>query len=386
MKRRELLQRAALSASAAALQTAAQAAAGQTIHLNPVAGLDSNPGTRAAPMRTLAAAARRVNAIQAPGPVSVVLDEGIYAATETAVFQPARAYSRTDRLTIRAAILPDDPEWHQSRMPTFVHAMPLSPDWNGRPDPFGGVAYGIRVETSHVSIQGLRMFGMPVVERPKPGAIHRLYTIGRHGRELEDLEVKQCLFAGDEITNPCHLPLLVNGHGLVVEHCLFYEVKQTVVYWTPGSKGHAMRNCLVIGGKAGVWTSGIAADFDYRNNVVSNSQYVWIGQGARSAQAELDRLSGARTAGTPGVPAPADVRYRVRNSLFAGNKRFTGSGAGPAMNFKDNDPSFLELIDTKRTEQPVELELDQTKRNYLHAAAGTEAARIGAGLFQKPAE
>ena len=74
----------------------------------------------------------------------------------------------------------------------------------------------------------------------------------------------------------------------------------------------------------------------------------------------------------------------MRNCLFAGNKKFTGSGAGPALNFRDNDPSFLELVDTKRTDQPIELELDQTKRNYLHAVAGSEAAKIGAGLFIKP--
>ena len=49
------------------------------------------------------------------------------------------------------------------------------------------------------------MLGMPVIERPRNGAIHRLYAIGRIDRSLDDLEVKQCLFAGDEVTNPHHL-------------------------------------------------------------------------------------------------------------------------------------------------------------------------------------
>jgi hypothetical protein len=73
----------------------------------------------------------------------------------------------------------------------------------------------------------------------------------------------------------------------------------------------------------------------------------------------------------------------VRGSLFAGNRKFTGSGAGPALNFRDNDPSFLELLDTKRIDQPIELEMDESKRNYLHPAGG-EAAKLGAGLFMKP--
>jgi hypothetical protein len=355
--------------------------------------VDVYPDTKAAPLKTLAAAADRVNKVREPGAVTLVLEEGIYAVSETALFQPARPFTKTERLTIRAAVLPDDPDWNPSRMPTLTHTMALSPTWNGRPDPFGGVAYGMQIETSHATVQGLRMFGMPVVEKPKAGTIHRLYAIGRIDRSLDDLEVKQCLFAGDEVTNPHYLSLLVNGSGLVVDHCVFYHVKQTVVYWSPGTKGHAMRNCVIYGCRAGVWTSGIANDFEYRNNVVANGEFVWIGQGAQSAQAELQQLAGGAgggppsggrgRGGQPSGPTPPEARYTVRGSLFAGNRKFTGSGAGPALNFRDNEPSFLELIDTKRIDEPISLEMDESKKNYLHPAGG-EAARIGAGLFTKP--
>jgi hypothetical protein len=71
--------------------------------------------------------------------------------------------------------------------------------------------------------------------------------------------------------------------------------------------------------------------------------------------------------------------------VFAGNKKFTGSGGGPALNFRDNDPSLLNLIDTKITDQPVQLELDQIKRNYLHVLEGTLGGDLGAGLFMKKA-
>jgi len=77
------------------------------------------------------------------------------------------------------------------------------------------------------------------------------------------------------------------------------------------------------------------------------------------------------------------VHYKVHDSLFAANRKFTGSGGGPALNFRDIDPSFLELIGTKMADQPIALEMDQTKRNYLHPIEGSEAARIGAGLFTK---
>ncbi len=373
-----------LAAVSLGLPRASQAATEETVYVSAKSGADSNPGTKEAPVRTLSAAATRANAITQTGPTTILLDEGIYAVNETAVFKPALPYSKVGRLSIRAAVLPDDPDWHTGRMPTLIHTMPLSQEWNGRPDPFGGVAYGMQIETSHVTIQGLKILGMPIVEHPEPRAIHRVYAIGRNDEKLDDLEIRQCLFAGDEVTNPSHLPILVRGTGLVLDHCLFYNVKQPVVYWTPGSTGHAMRHCLVYGAYGcSIWTSGIANDLDYRNNIVSNCNYVWIGQGARSSRAETGQGTQPPAGAMPAQPAEP-VHYRVRDSLFAGNKKYTGSGAGPALNFRDIDPSFLELTNTKVTEQPVQLELDQTKRNYLHPVAGSEAARIGAGFFLKP--
>ena len=400
MKRREFFQQTAFAGVAMAMERSALAAGEVTLYLDPVKGADANAGTKAAPLKTLAAAAARVNKLQEPGAVTLVLDEGIYAVNETAVFQPARPFKKTERLTIRAAVLPDDPDWNPARMPTLIHTMAFSADWNGRPDPFGGVAYGMQIETSHATVQGLRVFGMPAIEKPKKGAIHRLYAIGRNDRSLDDLEVKQCLFAGDEVTNPHHLPLLINGSGLVVDHCIFHRVKQSVVYWSPGTKGHAMRNCRDLrlqGRSAGrpalrtISTTGIMswrtanlfgsgkARGRFRLSC-SNSQ----GEPAEAAAGWHPHRTGRGPGRQPEGPTPPDARYTVRGSLFAGNRKFTGSGAGPALNFRDNDPSFLELVETRRTDQPIELEMDESKRDYLHPIAGSEAAKISAGLFMKP--
>ena len=155
--------------------TKAETAEGSTIHLNPASGSDTNSGVQSSPLRTLAEAARRVNETSGAGPMTVVLAEGIYAVGETTLLKPgSRAFSKNQRLTIRAEYLPDDPEWHLGRMPTLIHTLPLSPTWNGRPDPLGGAANGMLIETSHVTIQGLKILGMPVVESPRPGLIRRL--------------------------------------------------------------------------------------------------------------------------------------------------------------------------------------------------------------------
>jgi hypothetical protein len=48
----------------------------------------------------------------------------------------------------------------------------------------------------------------------------------------------------------------------------------------------------------------------------------------------------------------------VIDRLFTGNKKFAGSGEGPALNGRDTDPSSLELIGTWKSNEPRELEMD----------------------------
>jgi hypothetical protein len=353
---------------------------GSTIFVDPAKGTDTSSGTRESPLRSLAQAARQVNQNGGSGPMTIILSGGIYAVGETTLLRPERrAFSRAERLTIRAEVLPDDPEWHTGRMPTLIHTMPIPETWNGRVDPLGGAADGMMIETSHVTVQGLKFLGIPVVESPKAGVIRRLYAISRLRRDLEDLEIAQCVFAGDEVTNPNHVGIIAHGSGVVVSHCIFRGLKISVVYWTGGSSGHAMRNCLCHGlYGSSVWTAGIADDFDYRNNVVESSNYVWTYQSGVSAQAD----AGGRTGQAVAVPG-APNRYRVVDCYFADNQALTGSGTGARLEYHDIDPSFLELVGTTIASQPVALERDQARRDYLHPIAGSPAARVGAGLFRK---
>ncbi|MCK7530204.1 MAG: hypothetical protein MZV63_03690 [Marinilabiliales bacterium] len=45
-------------------------------------------------------------------------------------------------------------------MPVIISTMPLELKPGGREDPLGGRSYGIQIETSHVTIQGLRVLGL----------------------------------------------------------------------------------------------------------------------------------------------------------------------------------------------------------------------------------
>ena len=381
------VQPASILARAISKQTNAQAK--DTLYVNPATGRDNNSGAKDAPLKSLPEVARRVNASAGTGAFTAILSEGIYSVDETVLLSPKnRKFTKENRLTIRAEVLPDDPEWNIGRMPTLIHTMPLGSTWNGRPDPLGGVADGILIETSHVTIRGLRVLGIPVVESPKPGQIRRLYAISRLRRDLEDLEVAQCLLVGDELIAPNHVSIIAHGNGVNVHHCIFRGQKISVVYWTPGSTGHSMHHCVLhdLYGSA-VWTAAIANDFEYRNNVVSDSNYVWTAQGGASASADAAGRGGQQAAPATAQakePIQNKAHYKVIDSYLAHNRRLAGSGTGARLEYKDIDAGFLEMIGTKTTEQSITFERDQSKRNYLHPVAGSEAAKIGAGLFLKP--
>ena len=434
MNRRELLKAGIRATALAAMlrpglssaQAVTASGAGDTIYLNPATGADGNSGARAAPLRTLAEAGRRVSQSAGTGPMTIVLTKGIYAVGESMLLKPqTRSFSATNRLTIRSEFLPDEPGWTADGMPTLIFTMPFTdpPTWNGRPDAAGGAVDGILIETSHVSILGLKFLGLPVLEGPRPGIERRLYGINRSSRELEDLEIGQCMFLGDYVTNPIHVGIIANGDGIDIHHTIFRENKITVVYWQGGSRGHAMRNCIITGCYgSGLWTAGIAADFKFENNVVDDCRYAWTyqnaatappflynpdgslsdipsrGGAAADAAAEAAGRGGAAAGGRGGaaagrgpggggrgpIPPSELIHYKVVNCHFGKNLNLAGSGTGATLGYVPIDAAFMDLVGSKMTNQPVAIEMNQRSRNYLHPVAGSEAAAIGAGLFTKP--
>jgi hypothetical protein len=352
--------------------------AGAFLFVDPHRGNDRDKGHAATPLRTIAEAVNRANRSNGHEAFTIVLNEGIHVIDRTVSIAPRpRRFSADARLTIRAAVLPGDNGWHVGRMPTLIHTMPLSPVWNGRDDPLGGAADGLLVATSHVTVQGLRILGRPVLETPQPGQILRLYSISRLDRSLNDLEISQCLFVGDDFVAPSHVAIIALGNGLKVHHCVFRNLKIAAVFWEGGSTGHAMHHCVCDGlYGSSVWTSGVAEDFVYANNLVTGGNYVWTNQSAASAAAD----EGGRAGGAATKP-PAQLSYQVTDCHFAGNRRLAGSGTGARLEYQDIDPSFLKMQGTTIEDAAIRLPVDATRSDYLHAPVGSPAARLGAGLF-----
>jgi len=338
------------------LAATAGPSAAQQLFVNVASGADTNPGTRERPLRSIPEAARRVNADSGSNSSEVVVAPGVYVLSQTAFFKNNKRYTATDRLMIRAEALPDDPQWRPQQMPTVVTAVPLLAD------PGGETGNGIQIEVSHATIQGLRFTGGLDFYYKTPNQIRRTYPIWRDGSNLEDLLVKQCVFIGDEQIMPLHVGVIANGHGLVLEHDIFYNVKNAVVFWrAEGGTSHrnAMRNCLVYGAStSGIWTVETDGDdFDFRNNVIANSRVVWMRE-----------QRGTR-------------RYKAVASVFSDNANLAAHGSATGQ-FTLSDSDFLALQDMQLAGK-VDLVMDRGERDYLHIRKGSAGSDVGAGLFTK---
>ena len=363
--RTNILLRAIVIVILTTIQTVAYSQSSIEFFINEINGNDQKPGTKEQPLKTLNKAADLVNLANGKGAITVYLSEGIYGLDATATFHPANwHFTKEQRLTIRAEVLPDDANWDPGKMPVIVSTMPLNFKPYGNNDPLGGTSYGIQIETEHVTIQGLRVLGTPVHERPKDGMVRRNYPIVREGRNLDDLRITQCLFMGDRQAIPNHLAILASGQGVVVDHCIFYHCKDAVVFWfsdEPAKNCEVHHNLFIGNYGANVWSWSAAEDLKFYNNVVTDTNVFWI----------LNR--------------DEKTSFSLSNSLISGYTELVNKGGGPAGFGEKADPAKLKLgkdVILKK-EGKLQIEEDQTKRNYLHLVSGTPGSELKAGLFNQ---
>ena len=331
------------------------------IYVNANTGKNNNDGVQGSPLQTLSEAAKRINNAKGKGAITIYLSKGIYGMSETADFNPQNwEFTKENRLIIRAEILPDDSAWHPAEMPVMVSTMPFLVEKNEKGEITGGENFGILIQKSHVTIQGLRILGEPVHENPYKGILVRNYPIVWEGKNLEDLRVTQCLFIGDKYAIPNHLGILANGTNLEVDHCVFFGVKDAVVMWKSPSANSSMHHNLIINSYGGiVWTWSATNDFKFYNNVVSNANVLWIFE-------KEEKLS-----------------YSIENSIIVGYQSIANKGGGAQGFGEKANPAKLKInrnviIKNKGSLRVVE---NQTSKLYLHIQPGTLGSNLGAGLF-----
>jgi hypothetical protein len=333
------------------------------IYLNPELGKDTNLGTKENPLKSLGEAAKRVNGSGGEGAITIYLSAGVYGMSETADFNAQKwKFSSSNRLTVRAEILPDDEKWSPAEMPILISILPFSVEKNDKGEIIGAQNFGILVQNSHVTIQGLRILGQPVHENPSNGVLIRNYPIVWEGKELEDFRVTQCLFVGSKYTVPNHLGILANGKTLEVDHCVFHGVKDAVVMWNSPATNSSFHHNLIVDSYGGaVWTWSTTSDFKFYNNAISNSNVLWV------------------------LEKEEKESFVIENSIIVGYNSLVNKGGG-AQGFGEKGNleklKFNPDVILKNVGQ-LEIIEDQTNRNFLHIKPGTLGSNLGAGLFTK---
>jgi len=331
------------------------------VYVNANIGNNNNNGTRESPLLTLDEAAKRINSSKGSGAITVYLSRGVYGMAKTADFNPVNwKFFKENRLTIRAEVLPDDSNWSHAEMPVLISTMPFLEEKNGKNEVTGAQNFGILIQSSHVTIQGLRILGQPVHENPKAGILVRNYPIAWEGKDLEDMRITQCLFIGDKYAAPNHLAVLANGKGLELDHCVFYGVKDALVMWYSPATNSSMHHNLVINSYGGVvWTWAATEDFKFYNNVISNANVLWI----------LDK--------------DEKLSYTIDTSIIVGYNTLVNKGGGAHGFGEKADPAKIKINKNVILKKEGKLEIvdDQISRLYLHIKPGTLGSALGAGLF-----
>ncbi|MES2649997.1 MAG: right-handed parallel beta-helix repeat-containing protein [Bacteroidota bacterium] len=344
-------------------QLTTRLSADSTIYINASTGKNNNDGTKSSPLQTLNEAAKRLNSTKGKGPVTIYISRGVYGLAETVDFNPVNwVFTKEERLTIRAEVLPDDSNWNPADMPVLISTMQFADEKNDKNEITGAQNFGILIQNSHVTIQGLRILGEPVHENPSPGILVRNYPIVWEGKNLEDLRVTQCLFIGNKYAIPNHLGVLANGKNLVVDHCLFYGVKDAVVMWNSPATNSSFHHNIIIDSYGGiVWTWAATDDFKFYNNVISNANVLWL----------LDK--------------DEKLSYSIENSIIVGYNSLVNKGGGAHGFGEKANPGKIKIYKDVILKKQGKLEMvdDQASKLYLHIKPGTLGSDLGAGLFKK---
>lgn len=320
-------------------------------------GYDANPGTEDKPLQSIARAAVLINGSTESGPTTIKIRPGIYVIDKTVTFKNQRAYTRDARLTIEATILPDDPNWKPVHMPVIL-STEIPVQWEKSKAPVE--TSGFKVEINHVTIRGIKFLGSPVSHI-------WYYPVFREGKNLEDLLVTQCLFVMDNYAMSSNVAIIANGHGLVVDHCIFYKCRNPVVFWNAEggvSRNNAMRYCIVDGARtSGVWVCQTAEDFDFHHNIITRSACTW-----------MRNSSNQRT-------------YQLHDCIITDNKYYSME-CGPDWNLSPTGPGIKydekEVIKNGKIVLEMGNGIDVTvPRNFLHPVPGSLGCDLGAGLFKK---
>jgi hypothetical protein len=327
----------------------AHGATAEVIYVDSASGNDINPGTKEKPLRTIARTAAIVNDGSEPGPTIIKIEPGAYCVTEMVVFENSRQYTNEKRFVIEATVLPDEPNWTPASMPVVLSTVKgEGPDTEKH-------AIALKIEVNHATVRGIKFLGNP---RPRTWG----YSIFRSGKGLEDLIVTQCLFVGDEDASHLQVGIIAHGNKIRADHCIFYNARNSVVFWQNAGggvkTGNGITNSIIYGTtQSAVWTAWPDKDFIFENNIIANCNYVWMKNSFNS------------------------TRYTMNNCIVVNNNNYQGDESRQPTQFALDENIVIKNVNVLLSKKESNVHLPLPK-DYLHIIPGALGYDIGAGIFK----
>ncbi|GAB4011774.1 hypothetical protein GCM10028808_26160 [Spirosoma migulaei] len=321
-------------------------ASAQTLYVDATRGKDEANGTATDPIASLDKAVALARDFTGTESVTIKIYPGLYVLRQVLEIKTRSSSADTVRYSLEAVTMPDDPDWQPTKMPVIQS---VSADNSTKQFAH---AIGFLVAKNNVSFKGLKFVG-----NANP-AVRYYYPITREDETLRGLSVSQCYFIGEKNSSPIQGAIWAHGGGTHVDHTIFYGCKNALLLFK-SITDFALTNSIISGSyEAAVWFGPYESDFLFRNNVVTNCEYVWL----RAPDT------------TP--------KYTFSNSVIAGNAHYMGFYGSKGA---------IEANETNQIEQGVKktgtILLSEVKTNglppdYLNLLPQSAGYDLKAGIFK----
>jgi hypothetical protein len=321
----------------------------QAVYVDSDTGNDTNLGTKEAPVFSIKKAAEIIRS-RDNDIYTMKINPGIYILDKH-VSVDTKKEMNNKRIVIEASILPDDPSWTPEKMPIVI-----STSKKGEvPGENYHYVVSFLINESHVTIRGIKF----------PGYYYpntRYFPIARFNKTKTDLLVEQCLFVGEEDASHLQVGIIAHGNRIRADHCVFYNVRNSVVFWMDAGDGlktgNGITNSIIYGTtQSAVWTAWPDKDFIFENNIVANCNYVWMKNSFNN------------------------TRYVMNNCIVVNNNNYQGDESRQPAQFALDENNVIKngKVLLRKKESNVHLPLP---KDYLHIIPGTLGYDMGAGLFK----
>lgn len=322
----------------------------QVVYVDSKNGDDNNSGTGNAPVSSINKAASIIKNknndiyIMKINPGIYVIDKYVSILTDKEI--------NNKRIIIEANILPDDTAWTPEKMPIIINS-------SGKgeiPDADYSYVISFLINESHVTVRGIKFHGYSYPNT-------RYFPIARLNKTKTDLLVEQCMFIGDKDAAHIQVGVIAHGNEINIDHCVFYNAKNSVVFWQDAGDqikhGNSLTNSIIVGAfQSAVWTSWPDKDFKFANNIVSNCKHVWVKNGFNTN------------------------KYSIENCIIVNNQYYTGVPGDNGVHPQDFDLNEINVIKEGSISLRLVDDIDKPfPIDYLHIIPNTLGYNNGAGIF-----